>query len=125
MSGRHVPAGTTIFKLDAGGDLAAVMAAAPRYTVRHPFSLPANARSALGGAVFVVDVNSAQASSFGNFYELYAIAGAVLGGCALRGGECSVLGLILGAAPMRSTSAGSNVAARPRAWGKQVASRAT
>lgn len=53
MSGRHVPAGTTIFKLDAGGDLAAVMAAAPRYTVRHPFSLPANARSALGGAVFV------------------------------------------------------------------------
>jgi ribose transport system permease protein len=57
--------------------------------------------AALGGAVFVVDVNSAQASSFGNFYELYAIAGAVLGGCALRGGECSVLGLILGAAVMQ------------------------
>ena len=33
----------------------------------------------LGGCLFVLDVNSAQASSFGNFYELYAIAGAVLG----------------------------------------------
>ena len=36
----------------------------------------------LGGCLFVLDVNSAQASNFGNFYELYAIAGAVLGGVA-------------------------------------------
>ena len=32
----------------------------------------------------------------GNFYELYAIAAAVLGGCSLRGGEGSVLGVVLG-----------------------------
>ena len=35
-------------------------------------------------------------SSHGNSYELYAIAAAVLGGCSLRGGEGSVLGVILG-----------------------------
>ncbi len=52
----------------------------------------------LGGCLFVLDVNSAQASSFGNFYELYAIAGAVLGGVALRGGEGSVPGIVLGVA---------------------------
>jgi ribose transport system permease protein len=35
-------------------------------------------------------------ASHGNFYELYAIAAAVLGGCSLRGGEGSVLGVVLG-----------------------------
>ena len=34
----------------------------------------------LGGMLFVLDVNSAQPVDFGNFYELYAIAAAVLGG---------------------------------------------
>lgn len=55
----------------------------------------------LAGCLFVLDVNSAQASSFGNFYELYAIAGAVLGGVALRGGEGLVLGVVLGACLMQ------------------------
>jgi ribose transport system permease protein len=36
-------------------------------------------------------------ASHGNFYELYAIAAAVLGGCSLRGGEGSILGIVLGA----------------------------
>ena len=40
---------------------------------------------------------SVQPSSHGNFYELYAIAAAVLGGCSLRGGEGSVIGIVLGA----------------------------
>ena len=34
--------------------------------------------------------------SHGNFYELYAIAAAVLGGFSLRGGEGSIVGVILG-----------------------------
>ena len=55
----------------------------------------------LGGCMFVVDVGSAQASNFGSFFELYAIAGAVLGGVALRGGEGSVLGVVLGTALMQ------------------------
>jgi ribose transport system permease protein len=42
--------------------------------------------------------NSISPSSHGNFYELYAIAAAVVGGCSLRGGEGSVVGIILGAA---------------------------
>src|ERR1700744_1235520 len=32
-----------------------------------------------------------------NFYEIYGIAAAVLGGCSLRGGEGSVFGIVLGA----------------------------
>ncbi len=42
--------------------------------------------------------NSVSPSSFGNFYELYAIAAAVLGGCSLRGGEGSIIGIVLGTA---------------------------
>lgn len=54
----------------------------------------------LGGVLFVLDINAAQPSDFGNFYELYAIAAAVLGGCSLRGGEGSILGVLVGAAVM-------------------------
>ncbi len=54
-----------------------------------------------GGILFVLDVNSAQPVDFGNFYELYAIAAAVLGGCSLRGGEASILGVIIGTALMQ------------------------
>ena len=46
-------------------------------------------------------VNSLQPSGFGSFYELYAIAGAVLGGCSLRGGSGNVLGILFGAAIIR------------------------
>jgi ribose transport system permease protein len=42
--------------------------------------------------------NSISPSSHGNFYELYGIAAAVLGGCSLRGGEGSVVGIIIGTA---------------------------
>ncbi|HEX3601996.1 MAG TPA: ABC transporter permease [Lacipirellulaceae bacterium] len=54
----------------------------------------------LGGMLFVLDINAAQPSDFGNFYELYAIAAAVLGGCSLRGGDGSILGVVIGAAVM-------------------------
>ena len=54
----------------------------------------------VGGILFVLDVNAAQPSDFGNFYELYAIAAAVLGGCSLRGGEGNVAGVVVGAAVM-------------------------
>ena len=55
----------------------------------------------LGGVLFALEINSVQPSGFGNFYELYAIAAAVLGGCSLRGGEGSILGVVIGAAVMR------------------------
>ncbi|WGF88727.1 ABC transporter permease [Marinivivus vitaminiproducens] len=48
-------------------------------------------------AVFIAFYTSSVApSAHGNFYELYAIAAAVLGGCSLRGGEGSILGIVLG-----------------------------
>jgi len=42
--------------------------------------------------------NSISPASHGNFYELYAIAAAVVGGCSLRGGEGSIAGIVMGAA---------------------------
>ncbi len=53
--------------------------------------------SGIGGLLFVLDTGSAQPSNFGNFYELYAIAAAVLGGCSLRGGEGTIIGVLIGA----------------------------
>jgi len=55
----------------------------------------------VGGMLFVLDVNSAQSSDFGSFYELYAIAAAVIGGCSLRGGRAAVFGVLVGAALMQ------------------------
>ena len=55
----------------------------------------------IGGILFSLDLNSVQPSGLGEFYELYAIAAAVLGGCSLRGGEGTILGVIIGAAVLR------------------------
>jgi len=50
-------------------------------------------------AIFVAFyTGSISPSSHGNFYELYGIAAAVLGGCSLRGGEGSVIGILIGTA---------------------------
>lgn len=57
--------------------------------------------SGIAGILFALDANSVQPAGHGNFLELYAIAAAVLGGCSLRGGEGTVLGVIIGAAVMR------------------------
>ncbi len=55
----------------------------------------------VGGILFALDSLSISPSSFGNFFELYAIAAAVLGGCSLRGGEGSIVGVIIGTAAMQ------------------------
>lgn len=55
----------------------------------------------IGAILFALYIDSVQPATHGNFYELYAIAAAVLGGCSLRGGEGSILGVIIGAAVMR------------------------
>ncbi len=55
----------------------------------------------LGGVLFALNINSIQPSGLGEFYELYAIAAAVLGGCSLRGGEGVIIGVVIGAAVMR------------------------
>ena len=53
--------------------------------------------AALSSVYFVMYTRSIAPASHGNFYELYGIAAAVLGGCSLRGGEGSVFGIVLGA----------------------------
>lgn len=58
--------------------------------------------TAIGGILFALDSNSIAPSSFGNFFELYAIAAAVLGGCSLRGGEGSIIGVVVGTALMQT-----------------------
>jgi ribose transport system permease protein len=50
----------------------------------------------LSGILYMLYLESAQPSSIGQSFELYAIAGAVLGGCSLRGGEGLVAGMLLG-----------------------------
>jgi ribose transport system permease protein len=52
--------------------------------------------TAISAVFFAMYTKSVQPSSHGNFYELYAIAAAVLGGFSLRGGEGSIVGVVLG-----------------------------
>ncbi|MCS7167078.1 MAG: ABC transporter permease [Gemmatales bacterium] len=54
--------------------------------------------AAFAGILFIMQHNSALPSNTGSFYELYAIAAAVLGGCSLRGGEGTIVGMALGTA---------------------------
>jgi ribose transport system permease protein len=50
----------------------------------------------VSGLYFAMYTRSISPGSHGNFYELYAIAAAVLGGFSLRGGEGSIIGALLG-----------------------------
>lgn len=50
----------------------------------------------LSGVLWLAELGYAQGTETGKFYELWAIAGAVLGACSLRGGECSMAGVLLG-----------------------------
>jgi ribose transport system permease protein len=54
--------------------------------------------AAVAAILIAFYTNSISPSSHGNFYELYAIAAAVLGGCSLRGGEGSIVGIVIGTA---------------------------
>jgi ribose transport system permease protein len=52
----------------------------------------------ISSILFAFYTSSIAPSNHGNFYELYGIAAAVLGGCSLRGGEGSILGIVIGTA---------------------------
>jgi ribose transport system permease protein len=55
----------------------------------------------ISGIILSLDTNTISAADFGNAYELYGIAAAVLGGCSLRGGEGSIIGIVIGTALLR------------------------
>ena len=56
------------------------------------------ALAGLASIIFAFYTNSISPSSHGNVFELYGIAAAVLGGCSLRGGEGSIIGILIGVA---------------------------
>jgi ribose transport system permease protein len=56
-----------------------------------------SALAALVGVLLFLNEATVQSDNAGTTWELYAILGAVLGGCSLRGGEGTVVGMALGA----------------------------
>ncbi|MBL1421591.1 MAG: ABC transporter permease [Alphaproteobacteria bacterium] len=52
--------------------------------------------TAISAIYFAMYTRSISPSSHGSFYELYGIAACVLGGFSLRGGEGSIIGVVLG-----------------------------
>ena len=56
---------------------------------------------AISGLLFAFYTNSISPSNHGLSYELYGIAAAVLGGCSLRGGEGTILGILIGTVLMQ------------------------
>lgn len=56
--------------------------------------------ASLTGVLLFLDSPSVQSSAGGSSWELFAILGAVLGGCSLRGGEGTAIGMVLGAMVM-------------------------
>ena len=55
----------------------------------------------IAGLIDASSVSSVAPSSSGTLYELYGITAAVLGGCALSGGQGSIIGIIIGAAILK------------------------
>jgi ribose transport system permease protein len=66
-----------------------------KYVVAGTYIL-AGLLTGVSGILFAFYTNSVSPSTQGNFYELYGIAAAVLGGCSLRGGEGSIIGILIG-----------------------------
>jgi ribose transport system permease protein len=56
------------------------------------------ALAGVSGILLAFYTNSISPSGHGSAYELYGIAAAVLGGCSLRGGEGSIMGILVGTA---------------------------
>lgn len=54
--------------------------------------------ASLGGILMLLDIRTADPNTAGTNWELFAITGAVLGGCSLRGGEGTAIGIVIGAA---------------------------
>lgn len=51
----------------------------------------------IAGILIAFYTNSISPSTHGQSYELFGIAAAVLGGCSLRGGEGTIVGIVIGA----------------------------
>lgn len=72
--------------------------------------------SGVSGILFAGYTNSVQPASTGQAYELYAIAAAVLGGCSLRAGEGTIVGIIIGASILKTITNGINLVGISVLW---------
>lgn len=74
------------------------------------------ALSGIAGVVSVSYTGEVQPASAGLMFEMWAIAAAVLGGCSLRGGEGSVIGIIIGATLIKVMYNGINLVGISTEW---------
>lgn len=72
--------------------------------------------TAIAAILIAFYTNSISPSNHGNFYELYGIAAAVLGGCSLRGGEGSIIGILLGTTLLQVLRNQINLLNIPSSW---------
>lgn len=70
----------------------------------------------IAGLLYAGYTNSVQPATTGQAYELYAIAAAVLGGCSLRAGEGSVVGVIIGASILKTLTNAINLLGISTLW---------
>src|SRR5690606_32525055 len=75
----------------------------------------AGAFAGLGGVVIAARLNSAQ-PALGAGYELDAIAAVVIGGTSLSGGECTILGTLIGAFIISVLSNGLRILSVREEW---------
>lgn len=70
----------------------------------------------IAGIVEFSYTGDVQPANSGLMYEMWAIAAAVLGGCSMRGGEGTMIGIIIGAALIRVMDNGINLMGIPSDW---------
>ncbi|MEN6356806.1 MAG: ABC transporter permease [Armatimonadota bacterium] len=70
----------------------------------------------IAGIVEVSYTGDVQPANSGLMYEMWAVAAAVLGGCSMRGGEGTVIGIIVGSALIRLMDNGINLMGIPSDW---------
>lgn len=71
--------------------------------------------TAFSAIMFLFYTSNVSPSVHGNFYELWGIAAAVLGGCSLRGGEGTIIGILIGTAVLQVLSNMVNLLGLPSA----------
>lgn len=70
----------------------------------------------VAGILYAGYTNSVQPATTGQAYELYAIAAAVLGGCSMRAGEGSIIGIIVGASILKVLTNAINLTGISTLW---------
>jgi ribose/xylose/arabinose/galactoside ABC-type transport system permease subunit len=93
--GRHLYA-------TGGNEQAAVLSGIRTDRVKWAAYVIGSVSAALVGVVYFADQGSAKPDVLGRGYELNAIAAAVIGGCALRGGSGTIPGVVLGCLFLRT-----------------------